>query len=128
MKFYALWGDSNGDDGERPSVGEASISLATACFGSGMNGGQGDNSSHDEPDVLYIAFTGKDAVPGADGADWTAGNFHDFHDSLLSQGSDLIKRINMDKEDEVNFGFDCSWPGHCLGTYDPVRVSPTDPC
>lgn len=80
-----------------------------------MNGGQGDNSSHDEPDVLYIAFTGRDAVPGADGADWAAGNFDDFHESLEAQGSELIKRIHPTKEGKLNFEFDCSWPGHCLG-------------
>jgi hypothetical protein len=33
-------------------VGEASIALATACYGISVNG----NSGHDENDVLYIAF------------------------------------------------------------------------
>ena len=49
-------------------VGEASIAMATACFGTSMNG----NNGHDETDVLYIAFPGADAVPGSSGADWGA--------------------------------------------------------
>lgn len=40
------WGD------RIPLVGEASLSLATACFGDKVNG----NSGHDETDVLYVAF------------------------------------------------------------------------
>jgi hypothetical protein len=33
-QVYGIWGDTNGDDGDEAMVGEASISLATACFGS----------------------------------------------------------------------------------------------
>ncbi|KAJ3463345.1 hypothetical protein MRS44_008131 [Fusarium solani] len=91
-----------------PSVGEASLSLATACYGKGMQAGTGSNTSHDEEDVLYIAFTGADAVPGAKGAAWTAGNFDDFHASLVGLGNKLIKRIG-------GGGDECSWSGHCEG-------------
>lgn len=87
-----------------------------------MNGGQGDNSSHDEPDVLYIAFSGRDAVPGADGADWTAESFDAFHESLRPLGDELIKRIQTKEEGDVNFEFDCSWPGHCLGMFPHSSV------
>lgn len=73
-----------------------------------MQAGTGSNTSHDEEDVLYIAFTGADAVPGAKGAAWAAGNFDDFHASLVGLGNKLIKRIG-------GGGDDCSWPGHCQG-------------
>jgi chitosanase len=60
-QFYGVWGDTNGDT----SVGEASISLATACFGSGITGDNG----HSETDVLYLAFKGAQANIGKK-ADW----------------------------------------------------------
>lgn len=47
-------------------MGEASISLAQHCFGNGVD----ENHAHDARDVLYIAFKGDAAVPGANGADW----------------------------------------------------------
>lgn len=73
-----------------------------------MQAGTGSNTSHDEEDVLYIAFTGADAVLGAEGAAWAAGNFDDFHASLVGLGNKLTKRIG-------GGGDDCSWPGHCRG-------------
>ncbi|KAM0227381.1 hypothetical protein ACHAPO_011567 [Fusarium lateritium] len=87
--IYGVWADTNGDDGDKPVVGEASISLATACFGNGVNG----NSGHDETDVLYIAFTGQDAVPGAKGARWAATNYEEFEASITPLGDKLIQRI-----------------------------------
>ncbi|KAI0139033.1 glycoside hydrolase family 75 protein [Hypoxylon sp. NC0597] len=87
--IYGVWGDENGDDGEKSVVGEASISLATACFGKSMNG----NNGHDENDVLYIAFTGKDAVPGKNGAKWDAKNYDEFESSIQGLGDKLIQRI-----------------------------------
>ncbi|KAI1817482.1 chitosanase [Poronia punctata] len=87
--YYGIWGDENGDDGERAVIGESSISLATACFGTSMTG----NNGHDETDVLYIAFTGSDAVPGADGAQWDAGNFDDFEASIEGLGDELVSRF-----------------------------------
>lgn len=63
--FYGIWGDSTATtDGTHPSVGEVSLSLATACYGKGMSAGTGSGTNHDAEDVLYIAFTGADAVPG----------------------------------------------------------------
>ncbi|RPB15530.1 fungal chitosanase [Morchella conica CCBAS932] len=59
--FYGVWGDSNADD----LVGEASLSLATACYGNRMNG----NYGHAETDVLYLAFRTDEAVPGRN-ASW----------------------------------------------------------
>ncbi|OTA98053.1 glycoside hydrolase family 75 protein [Hypoxylon sp. CI-4A] len=87
--IYGVWGDENGVDGEKSVVGEASISLATACYGTSING----NSGHDENDVLFLAFTGSDAVPGADGAKWDAQNYDEFESSIQSLGDSLIERI-----------------------------------
>lgn len=87
--FYGVWGDMNGDDGDDAMVGEASISLATACFGQEMNG----NFGYDGNDVLYVAFPGSEAVPGASGAAWTAQNFDDFEASIADLGNRLIERL-----------------------------------
>ncbi|KAJ2903118.1 hypothetical protein MKZ38_010382 [Zalerion maritima] len=86
---YGIWGDYNGDDGDKSLVGEASISLATLCYGDNITGGNG----HDEDDVLYIAFVGTDAVPGAQGANWTAGDPEIFEDSIADLGDQLVSRI-----------------------------------
>lgn len=92
-------------------VGEASISLATACFGKGMNG----NAGHDTNDVLYIAFPGGDAVPGAKGAKWNAQNYNDFENSITALGDKLIKRIGTSGTPPTTPPTTCSWPGHCAG-------------
>lgn len=73
-------------------VGEAAISLATACYGKDMNG----NNGHTNNDVLYIAFAGKDAVPGAKGADWAADSFEEFHKSVSGLGDKLVERLDGD--------------------------------
>nr|XP_036578656.1 fungal chitosanase [Colletotrichum truncatum]KAF6785988.1 fungal chitosanase [Colletotrichum truncatum] len=86
---YGIWGDTNGDDGRQAMVGEASISLATACFGNGITG----NSGHDENDVLYLAFTGDDAVPGASGANWSASTYEEFSNSITDLGNKLVERV-----------------------------------
>ncbi|KAM0692379.1 hypothetical protein Q7P36_008580 [Cladosporium allicinum] len=85
---YGVWGDSNGNDGQ-PLVGEASIALATACYGTSVNG----NSGHDENDVLYIAFPGTDAVPGKNGAKWNAQNYSAFESSIQALGNKLVARV-----------------------------------
>jgi hypothetical protein len=90
--FYGVWAETNGDDGPKPMIGEASISIATACYGHGVTG----NNGHIEDDVLYIAFTGRDAVPGADGADWAAPNADAFMRSIQDHGDRLVKRIGND--------------------------------
>ncbi|TPX11611.1 uncharacterized protein E0L32_007590 [Thyridium curvatum] len=107
--IYGVWGDENGNDGPHPVVGEASISLATACFGNGMTG----NNGHDENDVLYIAFPGDDAVPGAGGANWGASSYAAFENSIQDRGNKLIQRIGGGGGG--GGGNDCSWPGHCEG-------------
>jgi len=70
-------------------IGETSISMATLCFGESMTGDNG----HDVADVLYIAFTGSEAVPGADGAAWDSKDPVVFEESISSLGSTLLARI-----------------------------------
>ncbi|KAI0538472.1 chitosanase [Xylaria digitata] len=87
--IYGIWGDENGDDGPKAVIGEASISLATACFGKGITG----NNGHEETDVLYIAFRGSGAVPGANGAKWDAANFAEFEASIKCLGDSLVSQL-----------------------------------
>ncbi|KAK4173796.1 fungal chitosanase of glycosyl hydrolase group 75-domain-containing protein [Triangularia setosa] len=86
---YGIWGDTNGDDGDKPMVGEVSIALATACWGKNMTGDNG----YDGMDLLYVAFTGIDAVPGKDGADWAAKDYDTFERSIQPLGNKLVQRI-----------------------------------
>ncbi|RDA85424.1 hypothetical protein CP532_1534 [Ophiocordyceps camponoti-leonardi (nom. inval.)] len=85
-QIYGIWGDVNGDDGPEPMIGEASISLAKACFGPSING----NNGHEEDDVLYLAFPGSDAVPGPDAA-WNASSYADFARSIEPMGDALVE-------------------------------------
>ncbi|KAK3689730.1 glycoside hydrolase family 75 protein [Podospora appendiculata] len=126
--IYGVWADENGDDGSKPVVGEASISLATACYGTSVNG----NSGHDEDDVLYIAFPGTDAVPGASGANWAASNYAAFESSIEAKGNALIARIAGSTSPTTTSKTTtaatptatCSWAGHCLG----AACSTNDDC
>lgn len=70
-------------------IGESSISLATACFGKSITG----NNGHEETDVLYIAFTGTKAVPGANGAKWNAASYADFEASIQALGDSLVSGL-----------------------------------
>ena len=47
-----------------------------------------------QPDVLYIAFTGHDAVLGDDNAYWKAKDFDEFENSIKGLGDTLIRRIS----------------------------------
>ncbi|CAG8979785.1 hypothetical protein HYALB_00011593 [Hymenoscyphus albidus] len=123
--FYGIWGDENGDDGPKAVIGESSISMATLCFGTSVNG----NSGHDETDVLYIAFTGKDAVPGSK-AKWNAANVNEFSASIKALGDTLVQRIGggsapgtpttlvTSSTPTATAGppaATCEWTGHCAG-------------
>lgn len=89
-QIFGLWGDENGDDdGSEAMIGESSIATATLCFGDSMTG----NNGHSDLDVLYIAFKGTDAVPGADGANWAATSADEFESSLETLGAKLLQRI-----------------------------------
>ena len=81
-----LVADENGDDG-KPLVGEASISLATACYGDSING----NNGHTPNDVLYIAFPGSVADTVEKLANWSAESFDEFEPSILGLGNELIE-------------------------------------
>lgn len=97
---YGIWGDTNGDDGPRAMVGEAAISIATECFGQRMAGDNG----HSDTDVLYIAFAGEDAVPGAKGANWKANSFAEFEDSITKLGDSLVAGLSADSGAERYVG------------------------
>lgn len=86
-QFYGVWGDTQSSD--PPLVGAASLSLATACYGRGVD----SDGGHSANDVLYIAFPGHEAVPGRDGAAWKAKTWTNFHGSIAALGDKLIQRI-----------------------------------
>lgn len=48
---------------------------------------------HGEEDVLYIGFTGEDAVPGKSGAAWAAATRDDFSGSIKILGDRLISKL-----------------------------------
>ena len=106
--------------------------MATLCYGNIVNG----NNGHDETDVLYLAFTGADAVAGANGAKWNAQNAVEFEASLATLGDILVKRIaggtgttsttSMTTSTKTSTSTTtskaptatctpCSWTGHCAG-------------
>ncbi|KAB8267848.1 fungal chitosanase of glycosyl hydrolase group 75-domain-containing protein [Aspergillus minisclerotigenes] len=82
IQHYGIWGDTNGGT----STGEASLSMAELCFPEEKPDG---DHGHDDNDVLYIGFTGKDAVPGKS-ANWKAKKTEDFEDSIKSIGDKLV--------------------------------------
>lgn len=83
MQHYGVWGDTNGGT----STGETSLALGKLCFpNEGLNG----NKGHGETDVLYIGFAGGQAVPGRNGARWTASSAQEFEDSIRSLGDRLV--------------------------------------
>lgn len=85
-QFYGVWGDTNGFT----STGEASLALGKICFpNEGLNGDKG----HGPKDVLYIAFTGDGAVPGASGANWKAGSPEEFQESIRGLGERLVSQL-----------------------------------
>ncbi|KZZ95553.1 glycoside hydrolase family 75 protein [Moelleriella libera RCEF 2490] len=80
---YGVWGDTNGGT----STGEASISLAKLCF---PNDGLTGDNGHGPKDVLYLGFTGDEAVPGKNGANWKAGSTREFARSIKDLGDKLV--------------------------------------
>ncbi|KAK6544696.1 hypothetical protein TWF694_001382 [Orbilia ellipsospora] len=120
--FYSVWGDTNGCD-DNEFTGEASISLAQMCFPSeGLNG----NNGHEDRDVLYLAFTGSDAVVGPSNANWKATSPSDFQNSLKAFGDSILtKKFGGSAPggnpggnpggDPGSGGSTCSWAGHCAG-------------
>ena len=86
-----------------------------------MNG----NNGHDQNDVLYIAFTGSKAVPGANGAAWNAQSFDQFHNSITGLGNSLVAKIGggsggsgpptTPTTTAGGSSPTCDWNGHCAG-------------
>ena len=95
---YGVWGDTNGDDGD-PLVGEASLAMADMCFGEKYNA----NSGYGEQDVLYIAFSGKEAVPGKNAA-WDAKSYEEFEESLQDLGDKLLSNLLGSNNSSSNGG------------------------
>jgi hypothetical protein len=125
-QIYGIWGDENGDDGDKPMVGEASISMATACFGTSMNG----NNGHVQNDVMYIAFPGSEAVPGANGANWGATSWSSFESSIEALGNKLIQRIGGGSSGGgggTTPSPTCEWEGHCEGAACTTDDDCSDP-
>lgn len=48
--------------------------------------------SHEPNDVMYIAFTGAEAAPGADGVGWAVGTKEEFVESIRGLCDELIRR------------------------------------
>lgn len=80
--FYGIWGDTNG----HTAVGESSLSMAELCFPEEDPSG---DSGHTPNDVMYIGFTGKEAVPGKS-AKWKADSTEEFEDSIKELGDKLV--------------------------------------
>lgn len=61
--------------------------MGQLCFGDDAVDG---NTGHTAHDVLYIAFEGTSAVPGAKGANWGAKSKEDFETSIKGLGDKLV--------------------------------------
>ncbi|KAK6345768.1 hypothetical protein TWF718_007674 [Orbilia javanica] len=113
--FYSVWGDTNGCD-DNNFTGEASISLAQLCFpNEGLNG----NKGHTAHDVLYLAFTGSDAVVGPSNANWKTKSASEFQNSLKAFGDSILTKkfgSTVPPSNPGNPGTGtCEWVGHCAG-------------
>lgn len=75
---YGIWGDINGDDGDKFMVGEVSIVFVIVCWGKNLIG----DSGYDGMDVLYVVFMGEDVVFGKDGVDWVVKDYDFFERSI----------------------------------------------
>ncbi|KAK3648346.1 hypothetical protein LTR56_007463 [Elasticomyces elasticus] len=90
--IYGIWGDTNGDDdGSKAMVGEASISLATACY---PNATIDADNGHAADDVLYIAFPGSRNETVNERAAWGAASVEAFERSISEMGDRLIGRLH----------------------------------
>ena len=52
-----------------------------------------NENGHEEADVMYIAFKGKQAVPGKNGAAWKAKTSTEFQNSLQKLGDSLVSQL-----------------------------------
>lgn len=117
-----IWGDTNGGERDASFVGEAALATGQLAFGrDAVNG----TESHEPNDVLYVAFTGPDAVPGPGGAGWDAAAPEDFERSVRARCLRVAARIGPARGGNGGEGGsgggggggqDCEWEGHCEGT------------
>ena len=61
--------------------------MAQLCFG---DDAVDANNGYTDHNVLYIAFQGESAVPGAQGAKWNAATKEEFEDSISGLGNRLV--------------------------------------
>ncbi|KAH8917627.1 glycoside hydrolase family 75 protein, partial [Atractiella rhizophila] len=86
FRTFGPLGDTNGGT----VTGEASLALADLCCPScGFTG----NNGWGDHDILFIAFPGAQAVPGANGANWATTNKQTFEDSIKALGDSLIASL-----------------------------------
>lgn len=119
--LYGIYGDSDGDDPE--VIGEASWLMARTCFpNDNLNG----NSGHENSDVAYILFIGKDAVLPSHALNR---NYVTNFGTLRSMGDKLItalaNNLEIDAVDSNGTATttssgpestgSCAWQGHCAG-------------
>ena len=71
--------------------------MGELLFGNNVNG----TTSHEPNDVMYIAFTGSEAVPGAKGAAWAADTKGEFVSSINGLCDELIKRIDASSDENI---------------------------
>ncbi|KAJ5481178.1 Endo-chitosanase B, partial [Penicillium diatomitis] len=91
LKHYGIWGETNGGD----LVGESSLSMAKLCFPEEhLNRDRG----HDIKDVMYIGFSGKNAVPRKS-ANWHALDGQAFEKSLKAIGDSPVAKFSASLED-----------------------------
>ncbi|KAI5794030.1 fungal chitosanase of glycosyl hydrolase group 75-domain-containing protein [Pyronema domesticum] len=115
---YGVYGDTNGCD-DNNFTGEASLSLGQICFpNEGLNGDNG----HTGHDVLYLAFTGTEAVPGPNGANWKTSDPKVFEASIKALGDKMIAKVlggstpgPTTTSPTPSPTGSCSWTGHCSG-------------
>ncbi|KAK5989212.1 Endo-chitosanase [Cladobotryum mycophilum] len=84
--WYGIWGDTN----QEPTTGEAAISLGKLCF---PNEHLSGDLGHGPKDVLFLGFTGTQAVPGKNGAKWNAKNTSEFEASIKALGDKLVASL-----------------------------------
>jgi len=87
---YGFFGDTNGSDDDN-FIGEASYSMiADICFpGQGYDGSHG-YTGHD---ILYVAFTGDDAVVKPEDAPWTGSDPLAFERAIKAKGDRLVAKV-----------------------------------
>lgn len=64
--------------------------MGQLCFGDDAVDADNGHTAHD---VLYVAFEGEKAIPGAKGANWRAESKEDFERSIKGLGDELVAAL-----------------------------------